>query len=205
MTGHWTFLNPAWTESTGFAVDQTLGQAWDEYVYPGDQALGRAVFGSLIEGQHTDNGGEIRVRTSSGGIRWMEFFARLTPGPHGTPIGISGTFIDITDRKAAEADRRALEHKLLETQKLESLGVLAGALSLLLFPEPFFQGFEISVLMGLVASIVAGMLVAGFGGVKLLDWQFKFNLERFGAAFCVTLALGVTRFVWFLVALFLPG
>jgi PAS domain S-box-containing protein len=129
MTGHWTFLNPAWTEITGFAVDETLGRAWDDYVYPDDQVLGRAVFGALVEGEHADNWGEIRMRTSSGGIRWMEFFARLTPGPQGTPIGISGTFIDITERKAAEAERRALEHKLLETQKLESLGVLAGGIA----------------------------------------------------------------------------
>jgi hypothetical protein len=82
------------------------------------------------------------------------------------------------------------------------LGVLLGGVSLLVFPEPFFWSFRLSMLMGLVLPIVAGMLVAGFGGVKLLDWEFKFNLERFGAAFCVTLALGVTRFVWFLVELF---
>ncbi|WP_223755005.1 hypothetical protein [Myxococcus sp. RHSTA-1-4] len=41
--------------------------------------------------------------------------------------------------------------------------------------------------------------MAGFGKVKLLDWKFRFDLERFGAAFCVTLGLCVTRFVWFLV------
>jgi two-component system, cell cycle sensor histidine kinase and response regulator CckA len=44
-------------------------------------------------------------------------------------LGISGTLIDITDRKAADAERKALEHKLLETQKLESLDVLAGGIA----------------------------------------------------------------------------
>ncbi|MCY1018120.1 hypothetical protein [Pyxidicoccus sp. MSG2] len=82
------------------------------------------------------------------------------------------------------------------------LGVLAGGASLWLLPAPLIESFELSLLAGLVAPILVGMLVAGFGGVKLLDWQFKFNLERFGAAFCVTLALGVTRFAWFMLQVF---
>lgn len=81
-------------------------------------------------------------------------------------------------------------------------GVLAGGASLLLFPRPFFEDLDVAVPLGLVAAILGGALVAGFSGVKLLDWQFKFNLERFGAGFCVTLALGVTRLVWFVLQAF---
>lgn len=81
------------------------------------------------------------------------------------------------------------------------LGVLAGGLSLVFFPEPIIRSFRLSAVLGLVAALVAAMVVAGFGGVKLLDWQFKFNLERFGATFCVALGLGAVRFLWFLVRL----
>lgn len=37
--------------------------------------------------------------------------------------------IDITDRKKAEAERRALERQVQQSQKLESLGVLAGGIA----------------------------------------------------------------------------
>lgn len=48
---------------------------------------------------------------------------------HGTLIGYSKVARDITERKAAERQRREFERKLQETQKLESLGVLAGGIA----------------------------------------------------------------------------
>jgi two-component system, cell cycle sensor histidine kinase and response regulator CckA len=43
--------------------------------------------------------------------------------------GAVGAFIDITSRKRAEDERQHVERKLLDTQKLESLGVLAGGIA----------------------------------------------------------------------------
>lgn len=38
-------------------------------------------------------------------------------------------FVDITDRKKAEEERRSLEAQVQHAQKLESLGVLAGGIA----------------------------------------------------------------------------
>jgi signal transduction histidine kinase len=43
--------------------------------------------------------------------------------------GAVGAFIDITDRKRAERDRELVRNRLQETQRLESLGVLAGGIA----------------------------------------------------------------------------
>lgn len=43
--------------------------------------------------------------------------------------GVAGVATDITERRLAEAERIAMERRLLETQKLESLGVLAGGIA----------------------------------------------------------------------------
>ncbi|MFZ5494413.1 MAG: CHASE domain-containing protein [Verrucomicrobiota bacterium] len=47
----------------------------------------------------------------------------------GQAYALCGIATDITDRKAAEQHRLSLERKLLEAQKLESLGVLAGGIA----------------------------------------------------------------------------
>ena len=42
---------------------------------------------------------------------------------------VGGIAIDVTERKRADEERLTLERKMLETQKLESLGVLAGGIA----------------------------------------------------------------------------
>ncbi len=47
----------------------------------------------------------------------------------GKPAGLRGIVVDITEQKNAEEERRKLEVQLLQTQKLESLGILAGGIA----------------------------------------------------------------------------
>jgi PAS domain S-box-containing protein len=47
----------------------------------------------------------------------------------GRLVAVEGIARDVTERRRREEEQRALEQKLLETQKLESLGVLAGGIA----------------------------------------------------------------------------
>jgi nitrogen-specific signal transduction histidine kinase/CheY-like chemotaxis protein len=47
----------------------------------------------------------------------------------GAPSGLVGLSLDVTERQQAEAERRKLQAKLLEVQKLESLGLMAGGIA----------------------------------------------------------------------------
>ena len=50
-------------------------------------------------------------------------------GPTGTPAGIIGVVVNITDRKAAERERQKLQEQLAHSQKMESVGRLAGGVA----------------------------------------------------------------------------
>ncbi|NVJ03381.1 hypothetical protein HV824_35540 [Myxococcus sp. AM009] len=78
---------------------------------------------------------------------------------------------------------------------LLGLGALLGAGSLLLHAEPLIGDEGLGWAVGLLAPFVLGAVVAGFQKVKLWDWQLRFDLERFGAAFCVTTGFVLARFI----------
>lgn len=65
----------------------------------------------------------------STGTKWFETFKTPVRDSNGRPIGTVGLARDITERKRAEEERQLLERRMQETQKLESLGVLAGGIA----------------------------------------------------------------------------
>ena len=73
---------------------------------------------------------EYRMRAKSGEWRWIHDRGKIVAhAPDGTPLRMAGTHTDITQIKAAEAEREALRLKMIDGQKLESLGVLAGGIA----------------------------------------------------------------------------
>jgi PAS domain S-box-containing protein len=64
-----------------------------------------------------------------GDTKWFETFKTPISDARGLVIGTVGLSRDITERKRVEAQRLHLERRMQETQKLESLGVLAGGIA----------------------------------------------------------------------------
>lgn len=72
---------------------------------------------------------EYRLRTRDGGRKWVLSRGRGVYAEDGTLRFFEGLAIDISAQKQAEAARLGLERKMLEGQKLESLGLLAGGVA----------------------------------------------------------------------------
>ena len=106
--------------------EPTLATALDFYL-PEDQAILRqAVDRALEDGTPYDL--DLRLRTARGRIRWVHTRGQPVSGQN-APARLVGTVQDITHRKRLEAERRRLEEKIQQSQKLESLGVLAGGIA----------------------------------------------------------------------------
>jgi PAS domain S-box-containing protein len=72
---------------------------------------------------------EARIRDREGTVRWILVRGRPIYDDAGNLRFLEGLAIDVSALKAAEAEKLAVERRLLEAQKLESLGVLAGGIA----------------------------------------------------------------------------
>jgi PAS domain S-box-containing protein len=72
---------------------------------------------------------DFRVRLPSGQIRWLNCKGAGVYDGQGNLERIVDISVDITERKRLEQERRTMELRLQEAQRLESLGVLAGGIA----------------------------------------------------------------------------
>ena len=105
-SGRFTFLNPAWTEITGFKTKDTLGAPVANYLHPEDRERHWDLFHQLIERKCSACKHEMRLLANDGSFRWVEVYAQ--PLYQDKAPGASGTIRDITDRKQAEAEIQKL-------------------------------------------------------------------------------------------------
>ncbi|NER39480.1 MAG: response regulator [Oscillatoria sp. SIO1A7] len=100
--GVWTFLNRSWTEITGFLLQESEGQNWNDYIHPDDRPLHKKLFQPLLAGNKSYCRHEIRFLKKGGGFCWIEVFAKSIIDESGTVLGSAGTLNDISQRKQAE-------------------------------------------------------------------------------------------------------
>jgi PAS domain S-box-containing protein len=108
--GRWTFLNSAWSDMTGFPVDESLGRHYEEFVHPDDARSSRNRFEELMSGGQHRGARAVRYVTNDGEFRWIEARARRLSGADGTPLGTAGTLRDVTAQRAM-ADEIDRAHK----------------------------------------------------------------------------------------------
>ncbi len=100
--GTWLSLNPAWTSITGRAVPDTIGQPFAGSFHGADRPMLESDFESLLAMEKPYVRREARVLLSGGGLCWIELRAQVALDRAGQPLGITGTLVDVTARRAAE-------------------------------------------------------------------------------------------------------
>ena len=122
------FLNESWLEFTGRTLEQELGSGWFEGVHPDDVRRCHETFNQAFDARQPFTL-EYRLRRHDGEYRLMLDTGKPLFDIAGKFTGYIGSCLDITDMRRALDERRALESKLQDAQKLESLGVLAGGIA----------------------------------------------------------------------------
>jgi PAS domain S-box-containing protein len=109
----------------------TIGSDWDRflsYVHPEDAAQVAETIREALREPGTLKSVEYRLVRPDRTVRWVRSVGQIKTGT-GPQSHLFGTTEDITERKAAEAERAQLEAQLRQAQKMEAIGTLAGGVA----------------------------------------------------------------------------
>jgi PAS domain S-box-containing protein len=109
---------------------EETNQKWIERLHPDDRERVTGVYRRYLNGEIPDYRVEFRQKTRAGNWKWIFSLGKIVEyDTDGRPLRMLGTHTDISDRKKSEEERLDMERRLLQSQKLESLGVLAGGIA----------------------------------------------------------------------------
>jgi PAS domain S-box-containing protein len=111
----------------GARAEDVIGRDAFEFVLPEHRERGRTVVHQVWDGGAPADL-EVPAHTPTGQLRW--YYLRLAAiRRQGQTVGLIASVRDVTEGKRAAEERAALDRKLQQAQKLESLGVLAGGIA----------------------------------------------------------------------------
>ena len=132
--GNITYLNKAFVNTIGYTSDDIpVLEKWWPLAYPDEQyrqSVGDTWVKHLEDAKRTGLPFvpmEINVACKDGSVR--TFICSTAPLEESFAGSHLVIFYDISDRKRAEAEKLAFEQQFQQTQKLESLGILAGGIA----------------------------------------------------------------------------
>lgn len=102
LSGNWTFINQAWTQITGYTIEETLQTPANKHVHPNDLKKVQALFQKLRRGLIPLFEMELQIVAKDETNRWIQAKAERTYDDEGNVVGYSGILSDITESKTNE-------------------------------------------------------------------------------------------------------
>lgn len=122
--------NDRWAQMLGYDSIQEFEDntdTWTNSIHPEDRESAWQSIQDHLEGRKSAHKMEYRMLTKDGGFKWILDNAKIVQRDEsGKPTRMSGTHLDISERKGMEQEREELIHSLREA--LEEINVLKGVI-----------------------------------------------------------------------------
>ena len=127
--GTFTRFNAAFQKMFGYSEDELAKTNFLDVTHPEDVKVSLELMEQLKTKKRDFFKLEKRYFRKDGSLVWGRLSVSPIHNSQGSYLRSIAMLEDITERKAAEAEQEQMQRDLLQTQKLESLGVLAGGIA----------------------------------------------------------------------------
>lgn len=126
-----SYINRAVISFFGFSQEEWVGSCIADHCDEKNLGIITSSLERLLS-QNVDGAGtlfEMKINHKSGEKIHVEIRSRVIFDKNGNPVGFQGVTRDISERKIAERNQANLEKQLIQAQKMESIGRLAGGVA----------------------------------------------------------------------------
>lgn len=135
-TMKFSYVSPSVLRVRGFTPEEAVNQGVEDIVPPDSLEDIIGILSEELERDGKDGVDPERSRTleieesrKNGTYKWAEATVTFIRDDDGKPVEILGVTRDISERKKSEEDKKGLERKLQQAQKMEAIATLAGGIA----------------------------------------------------------------------------
>jgi len=127
--GRWLRVNQKLCNIVGYSREELLQMTFQDITYPEDLDANLEYIRQVLTEENSTDSMEKRYFRKDGSLAWINMTVSVVRNASGDPAYFISVIEDIAKRKNAEEEKEKLQGQLLQAQKMESVGRLAGGVA----------------------------------------------------------------------------